>query len=160
MGKKKKSVQSPFPSGYTAPTPFNWNSGAGRPTMDVASIMGAAMPLAGTAKAPQYTSPAPPFSGNFWDTAVSPDTMVSELNKLKPDASSPFGANISPLIGTGKTGTPSQGSDKKSKTSGTGINPLMMQMFLKSGMMDKIKNVFSPGGIDPSTMTGGALPFY
>jgi hypothetical protein len=195
MSSKKPTVPT-IPTNYKPPAAFNWNSSAGRQPMDMSSIMGAAAPLAGNVQAPTYSTPAPPISGNFWDTVASPDSVLSALNGLKPigkngtkgGVGDPFGlgVDISPyMTGTGKGGSPSMsptdtggrgpkhmvsgphsqdGRESAGSTSSVGNgrvnNPMLMQMFMQSGMMDKIGKAFAIGGVDPAQQRGGNIPFY
>lgn len=152
---------------YVPAAPFNWNSSAGRvPPMDLSKIFGAATGLATQTDAPTYSSPAPPISGNFWETVASPDTIMKGMAGLKTGKDGNIVMPTTPGVSyptipgvpgaTGKQGTPAGAASP----AGASNNPFAMQAFMQSGMMDKIAKVFSSGGVDPASRAGGTVPFY
>jgi hypothetical protein len=174
---------SPMSPAYKPPTPFDWTSSSGRPSMDMQAIMGAAMPLAGQVQMPQMNTAAPPISGNFWDTVASPDMMLMAINSLpKTDSKSknavdPFGfgrdftsiMNGSPMAGKtgmpGSTGGSSSSKSSDGKSSGgmdmskvSMNNPFMMQAFLQSPAYQALRTKFSPEGVINNN--AGTIPFY
>lgn len=160
-GKTTKPPKTPPPprvppTPYTPPTPFDWTSNTGRVPMDMASIMGGAMPLAGQVKQPDFTTAAPPVSGNFWDTVASPDMMLMAINSL-PKLNSgdkgagtkdPFGFGVdmssilsgSPMSGktgmpSGSTSTSTTDSSKNNKTSSSGGGMDMSKLAMNNPFM-------------------------